>query len=376
MLRRETSADVVVVGGGIMGVAAAWQLGRRGHRVVLCEQYQLDHVQGSSHGRSRIFRLAYDQSDYVRMAREALDSWREVEQELGQDLLTTTGGFDIGSPSTLDPIETAISDGGARAERLSHAEATSRLGDVVIPNHWEALFQEQAGVLRAKRSREGFCDLASKKGVTLCGGVRALSIMPEAGHVDVETDEGVVAADVVVIATGGWGRGLLQPLAIDVPIRVTREHVAYYHVRPEQPMFPFIWHPGDGTPELYGLPNLSPAIAKMGHHLAGPEVRPGRRGSPDPSRVDAITQFVSDRFPGIEPRPVLSETCLYATTPDDDFVLDRIDRVVVGVGFGGHGFKFAPLIGAMLADLAEGNDMPFRDRFSHRRFAASPAYAG
>lgn len=375
-MKGERSVDVVVVGAGIIGSATAWQLSRRGHRVALCEQYALDHVFGSSHGRSRIFRLAYDSPDYVHLARDAGTDWRQVEDEAGRRLLSVTGGFDIGEAREIELVEDALAVASVESRRVSRTDFSSELPKFSIRDGWHVLYQPDAGVLAARECIEAFDRLAKDNGAQILHHRRVLSLIKEDDHVGVETDEGAIRAETVVVCAGGWAASLLRPLGIDIPIRVTREHVAYYPALDPPPLHPFLWHTPD-APEFYGLPRRpDETTTKVGHHLAGDEVVAGSRGEPDHSRIDTITSFVREFIPGLKPSPVLSETCLYATTPDDDFVLDRDGPIVVGVGLGGHGFKFAPRIAAMLADLVDGKSIPFASRFALARFEQVAARAG
>ncbi len=366
----ESSVEVVVIGAGVAGAAAAWELARRGHRVTLLEQFALDHVLGSSHGRSRIFRLAYDTADYVGLAQEALHGWRELEEDSGHDLLRITGAVDIGPRELLEPIAAALTERGAESSWLTDQD----LGSAVrAPEGWKALYQPLGGVLSARECLAAFAHGAVRMGATVLPDAKAASVVPEVDHVDVDTDRGVFAAEVAVIAAGGWANTLLQPLGLDVPLKVTREHVAYFRIAPEVEFLPFIWHTDDGSPEAYGLPNAEDGTAKVGRHLAGQQVRPGGRGSPDPERISALTEFVGRHLPGLEPKALLPETCLYASTPDDDFVIERHGRVILAVGFGGHGFKFGPAIGAMVAELVEGRSIELATRFSRGRFTGAVA---
>jgi sarcosine oxidase len=171
----------------------------------------------------------------------------------------------------------------------------------------------------------------------------------------------------IVVAAAGWSNRILDPLDLHVPLTVTREHVAYFPIRAGMTMLPFIWHDG-GRFEYYGLPNGNTGDGKVGQHGAGPECDPDSEGIVDPARVKPVAQFVDGHLPGLQPVPESSETCLYASTPDDDFVIDRAGPVVIGMGFGGHGFKFGAVIGKLLADVAEGGRTEWSDRFSRARF--------
>ncbi len=370
-MRRESSADTVVIGAGIVGAASAYELARRGRSVVLCEQFELDHVYGSSHGRSRIFRLAYEELDYSLLAQKALPLWRQIEQESGTDLLSTTGGLDVGPRSALEPIASTLSAAGASHQWVNGKEMSERYSWMALPADWEGLLQPDAGVIRARRTVKSLLDLAQRHGAQVYPNTRAVALVELPEGIGVETDEGVIQASQVVVSAGGWAKDLLDPIDLSVPITVTREHVAYYG-RPETDnVLPFIWHPEEGGIEYYGLPNLREATVKLGQHGAGPEVDPGGDGHLDPERIRELDEFVATSLPGLRPGAELAETCLYASTPDDDFIIDRSGPVILAVGFGGHGFKFGPAVGSLVADLVEGRDIEFKSRFTRARFQQS-----
>jgi sarcosine oxidase len=364
----ERGTDVIVVGAGLMGAAAAWRLARRGVRVTLLEQFDLGHVRGSSHGASRIFRLAYDIVDYVRLAQSALPLWREAEAELGKDLLWTTGGVDLGMWSNLSPVSAALAQAGVSFERLHRDEVCKRFPAFSIPEGWEAIYQEDAGVLHADTCRLGLVELAGRDGAKVMPSTMATRLAPHDGGVIVETTTGKLEAQVVIVTAAGWSNRLLDPLGLHIPMRVTREHVAYYSYRAASRLVPFIWHEGRAAFEFYGLPNGSPDEAKVAEHGAGPEVDPDSDAVVEQERLESVQHFVGQYLPSLERSPKASETCLYASTPDDDFVLERAGQIILGLGFGGHGFKFGTAVGALLADLAQGRPVALSPRFSLQRF--------
>ena len=370
-----TFVDVCVIGSGLAGSSAAYELSRRGLRVALFEQFELAHDRGSSHGQARIFRLAYDSPDYVTLARRALDGWHELQDASGQILLQTTGGVDVGPPERLESIQEALTDAHSDSERLTRTSASQRFPWIEVPNGWEVLYQRDAGMLLADKCLTALVGLARAAGTVIHEGVRVSHIDNQGSSVLVESSNGTTHAQLVVITAGGWANELLEPLGLRVPIRVTREHVAYFESRLGAKPGPFIWHPSNSF-EYYGLPNGTDPVMKVGQHLAGPKTIAGTYAEPEASRTGDIARFVAESLPGVDPRPVRAETCLYASTPDDDFVIDRTGSVILGVGLGGHGFKFGPQVGSMLADLAQGKDIEFASRFSLSRFSEDIPYAG
>ena len=314
-----------------MGCAAAWALTARGADVTVYEQFELDHVRGSSHGRSRIVRLSYPEVDWVRLARESMDAWRELEAESGVELLELHGIVELASApeltsaAGLDAVGVPYSWLDAAAARAVGAE---------LPDGWVALLQPEAGIVRAELARHAFLDTARSRGARVETGSRIAS-----------TDD--VDADVVVVTTGAWIRELVP----DVPVQVTRETFAYF--RREGPPLPAIVELDEIT-RGHGMYSLHDPLhgLKAGVHHRGPEVDPNVPGTPDPESLARLSAWIAARFTGVDPEPLAPETCLYTSTADGSFVLERRGRLVVGSACSGHGFKFAPVVGRRLAALA------------------------
>jgi sarcosine oxidase len=364
----ERTAEVIVIGAGIMGAAAAWSLARRGRRVTLLEQGELGHARGSSHGASRIFRLVYAEEDYIHLARRSLPLWRELEADVGHELLQMHGSIDIGKTEALAPLREALDAVGVTYDYLCGAEVPGRFPDFRIPEDRDVLYQSDGGVLLADACWRGFLDGARHSGARLEPHTRATRLIPENGGVQVETATGSRHAEQVVVASAGWSSRLLEPLGVHIPLTVTREQVLYYPYHGTT-LLPSIWRTAGDATHMYVLPNGERPEAKVGNHLTGRVVDPDATGELDEALLQPVKDFVRAHLSGVVGAPVSAETCLYAATPDDDFVLDRVGSIVLGIGFGGHGFKFAPLIGELLADLTEGKEIPFQERFARARFA-------
>jgi sarcosine oxidase len=213
------------------------------------------------------------------------------------------------------------------------AEGARAFG-AVLPQGWFALLQPEAGIVRADLARHAFLDLAITRGARVEVGKRVESL-----------DD--LDADAVVVTSGAWVRELVP----DVPVQVTRETVAYFGREGA---------PGPSIVELdeitrgHGMYSLYDPVQglKAGVHHGGPDVDPNVEGAPDPESVARVAAWVRDRFPDVDPEPVGAETCLYTSTADGSFVLERRGRTVVGSACSGHGFKFAPVVGRRLAALA------------------------
>lgn len=316
-----------------MGAATARSLARSGHDVTVFEQFGFGHTRGSSHGATRVFRFSYPVVEYVEMAMEALELWREAERDTGEDLLRTTGGLDAGK--ALDDHVAALQECGAECEVLDRAEAAARF-PWLTPGDGPLLFQGDGGIAFADRAVEAFLRSASELGATL---------RPETKVASIED----LDADVVVVTAGGWVKELVEPLGIEVPARPTRETVAYFEF--DEPRLTTLVEWGD--PSIYCLPS-GPGVLKAGEHQAGATTDPDEEGRVDEASVARLSEWVAKRFPGANPKPIHAETCIYTNTPDDRFVLERHGDVVIGSPCSGHGFKFAPLIGKRLAELAAG----------------------
>jgi sarcosine oxidase len=319
-----------VVGAGVMGLATGRALQRRGHDVVVYEQFQPGHDRGSSHGRSRIFRLAYAEQEYVRLAQEALGLWRELEAETGTTLLELNGLLEI--VRTLDESTAATLEAcGVEWHRLEGKEAERRY-PVRVPEQSFAVVQPEAGIVRANRALA-----ALGRELDVRYGTR------------VHPDE--LDADVVVVTAGSWVNELLdEPL----PVKVTRETVCYFQPERDGPVPSVVsFKPDSHTHDMYALADPLHGL-KVGAHHAGPEVDPNETGEHEPRLVEQIATWARQTYRLAQPDPVAAETCLYTTTPDETFVLERRRRLVIGSPCSGHGFKFAPAIGERLADLATG----------------------
>ena len=339
-----------MVGAGVMGAAAAWRLAREGRDVVLLEQFQVGHDHGSSHGSARVFRFSYDDARYVGMAMEALPLWRRLEDDCHQHLLTVTGGFDLGSPERLDAHERALDARAAIWDLVDGGEVSRRFPGVAPPRGSKVLFQPDAGVLAADLAVRAFVNAAVSRGAELRERTRVTALRPGRSGVEVATRGDVVHANVVVVTAGAWARPLLAGASIDLPVRPSRETVAYFPVDPGMVLPVFVeWIDGPGP--LYALSTPGQGL-KTGWHHSGSDTSPDDRGRVDLRIVERMSRWVAERFPGANPTPHHAETCIYTNTADDHLILERKGSVVVGSACSGHGFKFAPLVGERLARLA------------------------
>ncbi|KQO61444.1 FAD-dependent oxidoreductase [Curtobacterium sp. Leaf261] len=352
--------DHIVIGAGVIGAATARALAARGRRVVLVEQFARGHDRGSSHGASRIFRQGYPDPEYVTMTTRSLELWRELESEIGEDLLTLTGGVDHGRPDVIDAIARTLADAGVPYERLSPADASARWPGLVFEG--SVLAHASAGRIRSDHAVEAFLTLAERDGTELRFETPVSAVRAGAdGDAVVELRNGeVLRAASVVAAVGSWAHPLLGPTlgarGVRLPdVRVTEEQPAHFATDVPAGSWPsFVHHPiaEPSTHGVYGLFTPGEGV-KVGFHGTGPVIDADtRRTEPDHDMLRALVEYVERFVPGADTSTIAPISCLYDNTPSEDFVLDRTGPIVVATGFSGHGFKFAPLLGEMLADLA------------------------
>jgi len=356
--------DVIVIGTGGMGSAAALHLARRGVRVCGLDRFPPGHDRGSSHGQTRLIRLAYyEHPDYVPLLRRAYELWRDLETAAGRPLLVESGLLLAGPPESA-VVRGTVESAEVHAlplERLDHAEAARRWPQVRLPDGWSVVHEPRGGYLMVEDCVRAHAAAAAQAGAVLVAGRTVLGwrATPGGGAV-VETDAGDYAADRLVVAAGSWAADLAR--LPEVPLRVLRKSLFWYepavaarakHAAGRLPCFGF-----DG-PEgfFYGFPALAGAGLKIAEHTGGTPVADPLavdRGvvAAERARVEAV---LTARLPGVGTQLAAHAACLYTMSPDGHFLVGlhpHHPQVVVAAGFSGHGFKFAAVMGEILADLA------------------------
>lgn len=335
-----------------MGCAAAWHLSRRGHEVIVLEQFEAGHSRGSSHGSSRIFRLSYRDPFYVGFAAHSLELWRELEADSGERLFDQTGGVDHGSQIQLDTLAETLDLSGLPYSRLSEREAKATWSGLEFEG--DVLYSPEAGRLDADRCVATLVKQAKALGGKFFFERAAASIRPEDERVDVLLEDETIRARHVVVASGAWTERLVGGLLPLPRLSVTREQPAHFFVRDEHATWPSFVHYPDAvsnSPLAYGL--LAPEGLKVGIHASGIPWDPDDLSTDFSAQAtSALQAYARAWIPGVVAESAAPMTCLYTSTDTQDFVIDREGPVTVGAGFSGHGFKFVPAIGELLADVA------------------------
>lgn len=345
---------VAVVGGGVMGLATAWALVRRAARPVVLERFGRGHHEGASHGATRNFNNAYAQEHYLDLLVRAREGWDALSDPDGEQLLRLHGLVTHGTSNDLgggdlSSVHAALTARGIPADLLDGVEAARRWPGMRFEE--TVLFSPDAGVVRAAAAIERLEALVVAGGgsVRWAEPVERIERRDDGATVHLRSGE-TVDADVVVVTAGAWTRPLIGDVRLP-RLTVTEESPA--HFRPTTagwPSFNHVVDPDTYPAAIYGMPTPGEGV-KVGFHGVGPEVDPDARPH-RPTLQAELAAYVREWLPGLDPTTAEPISCTYTSTPDGAFVLDRIGSLVVGAGFSGHGFKFAPGIGAVLADLA------------------------
>lgn len=352
--------DAIVIGLGGMGSAAAYGLARRGQRVLGLEAFGQNHANGSSHGEHRIIREAYFEApDYVPLIQRAYTLWHELEAEIGRDLLTTTGGLLLGRPESevvSGSIESAQRHN-LSYEVLTPEEVCRRFPGMRPSDDLVAVLEPKAGFLRPEECVSAHLELAGKHGAELRFHEPVLGWEADGEGVSVTTGQRTYRAGRLVIAAGPWTSELLSSL--NLPLTVVRIVNAHFEsTTPElfgKERCPiYLWEVPEGT--YYGFPYIPGSGLKLGRHDRHEPTGPRTiEREVQPHEVDELRHLLDTYMPGASGAVTQTLTCMYTNTPDLHFILDRHPehpQVAYGCGFSGHGFKFASVIGEILADLA------------------------
>jgi sarcosine oxidase len=383
---------IVVLGCGGLGSAALhWLAQEAGSAVLGLEQFALGHHRGASQDHSRIIRHAQHQDAYADLAPAAYDAWHAVEEASGVRLLTRTGGLVVEDVAAREGVATGTRniDGyvdvmrrhGVEHELLDAGEITARWPQFRLSGSERGIYQAESGIVDAAKANAVHVALARAAGATVLDETPVLALRPAGPHVEVVTADETYVAERVVLTADAWTNRLLAGLGRQLPLTVTQEQVTYYatpHLRQFAPdRFPvFMWH---GRDNFYGFPVHGEVATKLGQHNGGhPVTAETRTFEPDPVREERQLAFLAEHLPDFAGPRLYTKTCLYTVPPDQHFVLDTLPEhpgVSVAVG-AGHAYKFASLVGQVLADLAlrGKSDHPLEDFRLDRPALTDPEY--
>ncbi len=358
--RADRSFDVIVAGIGAMGSAACYHLARRGQRVLGLERYDIPHTMGSSHGVNRIIRLAYyEDPRYVPLLRRAYELWRELQAGFGEQLLYITGSIDASAPDgeVFQGSLRSCQIHGLPHEVLSGAELARRFPGYALPTSHQAVLQPDGGFLLSERCIVAHVAGAIEAGAEIHAREPVLAWEPVSQGVRVTTPRGTYEAERVVISTGAW-IGTLVP-ALAGLAKPERQVLAWF--QPVQPglfsieRFP-VFNLTVEEGRYYGFPVFHLPGFKVGrYHHRDEQIDPDRWDrEPNDADEEVLRTFTARYFPAAAGPTMGLRSCIFTNTPDEHFIIDLLPsepRVIVASPCSGHGFKFASVIGEIVADL-------------------------
>ncbi len=378
-----TDFEFAIVGGGGMGSTTAYYLAREKKSVIVIEQFDIGHNRGASHGENRIIRYSYEHLDYVKLAKETYKLWYEAEKELDRTLVHQTGGLDLGHPGNtdFDDCIRCMTHEGVPFEVLDHVELRKRFPQFEVDSTTRGLFQKDGGYVTPDVSVPAFLKLAEDNGAAIKSNTTIESIKILDDCVEIASQSRSWRVKKLILTAGPWAGPLLESIGFDLPLTVTLEQYAFFTPQHKEEFqenrFPvFFTYLPPGELDLYGFPNYNELGIKVGEHRAGKITTASTRSmTPDSDKLETLKSRVRKLIPDLSGPITNSATCLYANTPDTHFVIDFLpgcNNVVVAAGFSGHGFKFIPVVGKILVDLAtSGTTSRPVAMFGFDRFASS-----
>jgi sarcosine oxidase len=356
------SVDVVVIGLGAMGSASLYSIARRGLRVLGVERYEPGHGRSSSFGESRLIRLAYAEGrEYVALVREAYDRWEGLERDTGEQVLLRTGMLEAGVPGSPHVRSALLScaNGDLPVTRLTAAAANAQYPAFNLPGDWEVIFQQKAGVLLPEKAIRLFIAAAQAYGAEVRLRTRVLCAEPVGDKVQIVLEGGErIEAGSAVVAAGAWIGDLLPAAAAD--LKLTRQPLQWFQprepalVQPDR-MPAFIFETSEGL--FYGVPDICGTGVKIAWHGSGGDLTSAEetRARVSAAETEHLHAQVRRYVPAAAGPLVKSSVCVYTRAPNDRFVVGlhpTTPQLVIASACSGHGFKFASVMGEILADLA------------------------
>ena len=352
--------ETIVLGGGTMGTAAAWELGKRGERALVLEQFGHVHDLGSHSGQTRIIRHAYAEGpDYIPLVLQADELWMELEAESGSTVYHRVGGLELAAPGMdhARRAKEAAAEHDVPFEWIDAAEVRRRWPVFNLPDDWEAGYGARSGFLDVETAMRAMGNGARHRGIEIREHTPVRSWAVDGEGVRVTTDDETYSADRLIVTAGAWAGSMLAEMGL--PLEVRRKVLFWLEVEDETPFTPerMPVYIADGPlGEIYGFPVYGQPGLKIARHDGGLPADPDRLDRvAHPGEDEDVVALARQMFPGVTGKIVSNAVCMYTMTPDANFILDRHPehpQVVIGAGFSGHGFKFATAIGENLVGLA------------------------
>src|SRR5687767_3820859 len=379
--------DIIVIGVGSMGASTCYFLSQRGYKILGLEQFDIAHEQGSHTGQSRIIRKAYfEHPGYVPLLNRAYENWKTFEAETGNTIYHQTGLFYAGNPDHImvKGVKQSASSYNIPLENFKPASALKRFPQFNIPVDFEILFEPGAGFVTPEKTIMLYTKEAIKKGAEIHTKEKVLEWKKEGTVVIVITDKNIYRSNKLIITAGAWAGNMIPGL--ESKIKITRQFIAW--IKPKKlhdytlDNFP-CWMIADDIKRgvYYGFPALpvkafgGPEGLKLAHHYPGQVTDPDNVNRQTTNEDVENLKYVLEKYlPGTFDSVLTAKTCLYANSPDEHFIIDKLpgyeNHVTIACGFSGHGFKFVSVIGEILADLATEDKTSFPIEFLNaNRFA-------
>jgi sarcosine oxidase len=359
----ENHTKTIIIGGGGMGLAAAWRLAKRGEPVRVIEQFELFHNKGSSHAEHRILRRTYDDPLYAALIPHAYRLWEELEQDAGKELMFLFGGVEIGpeTDSTLRNIIRVAAETGIQHTVYTPQEAATHFPQFKLPPNFLMLHSPLSGFLAIDDTMRAKAEIAAVHGAVIQDNEPVLEIIPNANGAEVRTAKATYTCDKLIVTAGPYAKKLMKQLGLDVPYIIETNQVHWFKVddpklySPQQ--FPIFIIRDDNSPigGMYGFPMFKkPGIKVAVHHSNDFIDVENYTRTPNPATAERVHAFMREFIPGASSEILEMATCLYDFPPDEHFVIAMHPQYphISMANMAGHGYKFASLVGEILAQFA------------------------
>ena len=354
--------DVVIIGGGSMGIATAYYLAKANQKVLVVDQFTVPNIYGSHHGETRILRLGYGNGGtYVPLVKESLSLWKELEEETGRTLYNQTGAISVGYPGSdfvKETIDSSIKYN-LEYEKLDAKSLMERWPGITVPDDYVACYDPNSGFLYSEECILAYKEECEKLGVTILENQPVLDLQITDKEVTVLTADTTFVARKAVVTAGAWIPKLLPDLELEIkPLRKT---FGWFETSEENlygSQFPCYVFDTHDVGHYYGFPDFNGKGLKIGRMDLGEVVDPdelNRDFDSTPKEEADLRSFLSRYMPQANGHLNAGKVCLFSMTPDEDFIIDfhpQHENVLIAGGFSGHGFKFASAIGKTLCELA------------------------